>query len=57
MFTRMDSNKDGQVDVNEHKAAWSNWFERIDVNHDEKVSMDEVTTYRNRLHGKAAADK
>lgn len=42
MFTEADSNKDGSVDKAEAQAMHEKRFDRMDANHDGKLSADEV---------------
>jgi hypothetical protein len=48
-FSRLDSNNDAQLSVDESLAAWTNWFKRIDANNDQVVTEDEVKAFRNNI--------
>jgi hypothetical protein len=51
-FSRLDTNKDGQLTKDESLAAWTAWFKRIDQNGDQVVSAEEVQNYRSGMHSK-----
>lgn len=57
MFKRMDKDGDGKITQDESMTVWSNWFKRIDANHDQVVTTDEVKAFRNKLHGKNHGNK
>lgn len=42
MFTEADSNKDGSIDKTEAQAMHEKHFNKMDVNHDGKLSEEEV---------------
>jgi len=48
-FTKLDANADGHITRDESVIAWSNWFKRIDADHDEVVTADEVSTFRSNF--------
>jgi len=51
-FSRLDSNNDAQLTMEESLAAWTNWFKRIDTNNDQVVTDDEVKAFRNSIREK-----
>lgn len=48
-FSRLDSNNDEQLTLEESLAAWTNWFKRIDANGDQVVTADEVQAFRQSM--------
>lgn len=48
-FTKLDSNGDEQLTLDETLNAWNNWFKRIDANNDQVVSQDEIEAFRNKM--------
>jgi hypothetical protein len=38
----LDGNGDGQVTKEESETAWLNWFNRLDVNGDQVVTVEEI---------------
>jgi Ca2+-binding EF-hand superfamily protein len=53
IFHHMDKDNDGIVTKTESHDSWSSWFKRIDANHDNVVTADEIKSYRdNRRSGK-----
>jgi len=51
MFSRIDTNNDGNITQDESLAAWSRWFSRIDANGDKSVTIDEIRNFRdNNAH-------
>jgi Ca2+-binding EF-hand superfamily protein len=51
-FSKLDSNNDGQVTLEESQTAWTNWFKRIDANNDQVVTLDEVKNFRKSMWNK-----
>ena len=51
-FSKLDSNDDAQLTMEESLAAWTDWFKRIDVNNDQVVTADEVKAFRNNMRDK-----
>ena len=51
-FSRLDSNNDAQLTLDESIAAWTDWFKRIDANNDQVVTEDEVQAFRNSMRNK-----
>jgi Ca2+-binding EF-hand superfamily protein len=51
-FSRLDSNNDAQLTLDESLAAWSDWFKRIDANGDQVVTADEVLAFRNSMRNR-----
>ena len=47
VFARLDGNGDGQIDRGESQAAWLSWFERLDSNGDQVVTVEEVREAHN----------
>ena len=45
-FSKLDSNNDQQITLEESLTAWTNWFKSIDINNDQIVTADEVKAYR-----------
>jgi len=52
VFSRIDSNSDGQVTQEESQAAWGKWFERMDSNGDKIVTADEINQAREKWRRK-----
>jgi len=48
-FSKLDSNNDAQLTLDESLAAWTNWFKRIDANGDQVVTADEVQAFHNSM--------
>jgi Ca2+-binding EF-hand superfamily protein len=48
-FSKLDSNNDAQLTLEESLAAWTEWFKRIDANNDQVVTADEVNAFRNQM--------
>jgi Ca2+-binding EF-hand superfamily protein len=48
-FSKLDSDNDMQLTMDESLAAWTNWFKRIDVNNDQVVTEDEVRAFRTSM--------
>jgi len=46
IFSRLDANGDGSISQQESLTAWTNWFNRIDANHDQTVTIDEIRSFR-----------
>jgi Ca2+-binding EF-hand superfamily protein len=48
-FSRLDSNNDAQLTLEESLAAWTKWFKRIDANGDQVVTAEEVQAFRDSM--------
>ena len=42
IFMILDQNKDGKISEKESRRAWTLWFKRLDRNHDQKITEDDL---------------
>ena len=49
-FKKMDTNNDGYISKDEHRAFSDKMFEEADANHDGKISMDELSAFKQKEH-------
>ncbi len=51
-FYKMDTNRDGRISLTENRKSWTNWFNRLDEDHDGVITEKELRSAHDRRRGR-----